>query len=130
MAERTKTLDIKITENQYEELEELVERGEYTSRMNSLENYYVKNLMISFLTFMKKPKETEKNTFPLECMVSQEDSNELRCIFSSECSKYLDCSSEDERKYTSTIVVFHKRENKSNKKKKEITIRSVFCRLR
>ncbi len=32
MATRTKTLNVKITERQYEELEELVERGEYTSK--------------------------------------------------------------------------------------------------
>ena len=32
MAARTKTLNVKITETQYEELEALVERGEYTSK--------------------------------------------------------------------------------------------------
>ena len=32
MAARTKTPHVKMTEKQYEELEELVERGEYTSK--------------------------------------------------------------------------------------------------
>jgi len=32
MAARTRTLSVKITERQFEELEELVERGEYASK--------------------------------------------------------------------------------------------------
>ena len=32
MAARTRTLSVRITERQYEELEELVERGEYASK--------------------------------------------------------------------------------------------------
>ncbi len=32
MATKTKTITVRITEKQYEELEELVERGEYTSK--------------------------------------------------------------------------------------------------
>lgn len=32
MTTKTKTLNVRITESQYDELEELVERGEYTSK--------------------------------------------------------------------------------------------------
>ncbi len=32
MSTKTKTLNVRITEKQYEELEELIERGEYTSK--------------------------------------------------------------------------------------------------
>ncbi|MFO8110114.1 MAG: ribbon-helix-helix domain-containing protein [Thermoplasmata archaeon] len=32
MATKTKTLNVRITESQYDELEELVQRGEYTSK--------------------------------------------------------------------------------------------------
>lgn len=32
MTAKTRTLNVRITETQYEELEELVERGEYTSK--------------------------------------------------------------------------------------------------
>lgn len=32
MTTKTKTLNVRVTESQYDELEELVERGEYTSK--------------------------------------------------------------------------------------------------
>ncbi len=32
MSTKTKTLNVRITKKQYEELEELIERGEYTSK--------------------------------------------------------------------------------------------------
>jgi Arc/MetJ-type ribon-helix-helix transcriptional regulator len=32
MTTKTKTLNVRITETQYEELDELIERGEYTSK--------------------------------------------------------------------------------------------------
>ncbi|MFQ6127386.1 MAG: ribbon-helix-helix domain-containing protein [Thermoplasmata archaeon] len=32
MTAKTRTLNVRVTETQYEELEELVERGEYTSK--------------------------------------------------------------------------------------------------
>lgn len=73
MASRTKTLKVKITERQYEELEELVERGEYTSK-----DEFIRELLrqeFDNLTFYlhERPKEIEKNTFLLKRTVNRED---------------------------------------------------------
>jgi Arc/MetJ-type ribon-helix-helix transcriptional regulator len=66
MAARTKTPHVKMTEKQYEELEELVERGEYTSKDEFIEELLRERFDdFTFYLYERAEKDREKH-IPLE----------------------------------------------------------------
>ena len=66
MAARTKSLNVEITEKQYEELEELVERGEYTSKDEFIREL-LREKFDDFISYLheKAERDREKHV-PLE----------------------------------------------------------------
>ncbi len=59
MAARTRTLTVKITERQYEELEELVERGEYSSKDEFIREL-LRHKFDDFILYVKKKAERDR----------------------------------------------------------------------
>jgi len=57
MAAKTKTPTVRITENQYEELENLVERGEYTSKEVIRE---LREKFDSFISYLHEKAERDR----------------------------------------------------------------------
>jgi Arc/MetJ-type ribon-helix-helix transcriptional regulator len=66
MAARRKTLSVKITETQYEELEALVERGEYTSKDESIREL-LREKFDDFISYLHERAERDREKhIPLE----------------------------------------------------------------
>ena len=66
MAARTKTPHVKLIEKQYEELEELVERGEYTSKDEFIEEL-LREKFDDFTFYLHERAEKEREKYiPLE----------------------------------------------------------------
>ena len=62
----TKTLNVRITEGQYEDLEELVDRGEYTSKGEFIRELLRKEFD-DFSTYLHEKAERDRNKhIPLE----------------------------------------------------------------
>ena len=60
MPTKTKTLNVRITEEQYEELEELVERGDYTSKAEFIREI-IRERVDDFSRFLHEKAEKDKD---------------------------------------------------------------------
>lgn len=66
MTARTKTLNVKITENQYEESEALVQRGEYASKDEFIREL-LREKFDDFISYLhEKAERDRKKHIPLE----------------------------------------------------------------
>ena len=66
MATKTRTLNVRITEKQYEELEDLIERGEYTSKGEFIREL-LREKFDEFASYLHKKAEKDREIhIPLE----------------------------------------------------------------
>jgi Arc/MetJ-type ribon-helix-helix transcriptional regulator len=66
MVTKTRTLNVRITEKQYEELEDLIERGEYTSKGEFIREL-LREKFDEFASYLhKKAKKDREIHIPLE----------------------------------------------------------------
>ncbi|MCK4247683.1 MAG: ribbon-helix-helix protein, CopG family [Methanomicrobia archaeon] len=66
MVTKTRTLNVRITEKQYEELEDLIERGEYTSKGEFIREL-LREKFDEFASYLHKKAEKDREIhIPLE----------------------------------------------------------------